>query len=127
MIVDLCIVKLFEQGSLLKLIEGHNDTIYIDVFETNGLPADLRSAQAFFHLMEFSTHDHIWSKKVLPTLDSMANTFYVDYPFTVPVTFLSEDTIGLEGHYTGQLELIDFNGQSKEPFQIEIIVDKRAK
>ena len=121
-----CETMLFDQAPPLRLIEGHSDIIYIDVWESNGWPADLTNTPTYFHLMEFSTRDHIWTKKCEPILDMSVNTKNVDYPFTVPVYFLSEDTIGLDGHYTGQLELIDFNNESKRPFQNEIIVDKKA-
>ena len=114
------------QGATVELIESHCETYYVDVFEPDGSPADLSSAQAFFHLMEFSTRDHIWTKACEPVLDVRAAAQGAAFPSTVPVHFAGGDTLGLDGHYTGQLELVDHNGGSKFPLQVELIVNKRA-
>ena len=120
-------IKYFEHGGKIIFIESSNETFYVDVFEKDSVtPADLSGANTFFHLMEFSTRSHIWSKECFPVYDSNAKVSDVDYPYTVPIPFTSPDTAGLEGHYIGQLELIDHHGNSKFPFQIEIIIGKKA-
>jgi hypothetical protein len=124
--MDNCVIKYYEQGTTIRLIETHTESQYIDVFELNGSPADLSGATALFHLMEFSTGDNIWTKECPIILDPRAEVPGIDYPFTVIVNITSADTFGLTGHYTGQLELIDHNGASKRPFQVEIISDRRA-
>ena len=120
-------VKYFEHGGKIIFIESSRELIHIDVYDKDGkTPADLSGAKAFFHLMEFSTRSNIWSKECFPVYDPNAGIPDIDYPCTVPVPFASSDTANLEGHYVGQLELIDHHGSSKFPFQIEIIIGKKA-
>ena len=83
-------------------------------------------ATAFFHLMEFSTRIHIWSKACTPVYDPYGDIPHIKYPYTVPVPFTNLDTAGFNGHYIGQLELVDRQGNVKFPFQIEIIIAKNA-
>ena len=120
-------IKFFRHGGRVILIETNTSTLYIDVFERDEItPADLSGATVFFHLMEFSTRENIWSKECFPVYDPNVGVPKINYPYTVPVTFSSPDTLNLEGHYTGQLELIDYRGESTFPFEIEIIVRKKA-
>jgi hypothetical protein len=120
-------IKYYEQGTSIRLIETDNENLPIDIFEKDGTPADLTGARAFFHLMEFSTRNNIWSKECFPVNDPNGGFPNITYPYTVFVNLSSSDTLNLEGHYTGQLELIDYNNTSKFPFQIEIIIAKNAK
>ena len=119
-------VKYFEHGGTVRMIEADSQILNIDVFYKENLPADLTGARAFFHLMEFSTRSNIWSKECIPVYDISGGFPNIDYPYTVPVPFANQDTLGLEGHYIGQLELIDHTGVSRFPFQVEIIVSKNA-
>ena len=119
-------VKYFEHGGTVILIETDTEILYIDVFDKNGAPVDLSESTTYFHLMEFSTRENIWSKECFPIYDPNSGISNISYPYTVPVLFASSDTLNLEGHYVGQLELIDLYGNSKIPFQIEIIIMKKA-
>ena len=119
-------VDLFDKGGVLRLIEATNETIYIDTYEIDGLPADLSEATAFFHLMEFATREHIWTKKCEPISGPVTDYQNNVYPYIVPIKFQSADTLNLNGHYIGQLELIDYHGESQIPFELEIIVKKNA-
>jgi hypothetical protein len=119
--------KFFECGGRVILIETSNEILYIDVFEDlTKLPADLSGADVRFHLMEFATRSHIWSKECVPMRDPNAGFPGITYPFTVPVHLTSSDTLDLEGHYKGQLELKDHSGSIKIPFEIEIIIRTKA-
>ena len=119
-------VKCYEQGQPIRLIETDTQTLPIDIFDGRGVPADLSGATAFFHLMEFSTQANIWSRPCQIVFDAAGGVPNVRYPYTVLVGLTNSDTENLQGHYTGQLELIDHNGLSRFPFQIEIIVAKNA-
>ena len=119
-------IKYFEHGGTVRMIESDTQTMYIDVFYKENLPADLTGAQAFFHLMEFSTRSNIWSKECFPVYDINGAIPDINYPYTVPVPLTNQDTLGLEGHYIGQLELIDHTGVSRFPFQVEVIISKNA-
>ena len=116
-------IKYYENGTTVRLIEGDTQVLPIDVFDFYGSPADLSGAQALFHLMEFSTRSHIWTKEFTPVFDIRGDIPNIKYPYTVMVTL---DTDGLMGHYIGQLELVDHSGNSKRPFEIEIIISKWA-
>jgi hypothetical protein len=119
-------IRFYENGGSVRLIESDSQLLPIDVYDQRGLPADLSGARALFHLMEFSTRTHIWTKEFVPANDPYGGSPGIDYPYTVPVMFSNEDTEGLNGHFIGQLELIDHQNTSKFPFQIEIIVTKNA-
>jgi len=119
-------LKYYEQGNPIRLIESSYENFKIDILDAYGLPADLTGASAFFHLMEFSTRNHIWSKECAITYDSGGGYGDTGYPFTVTVVLDNSDTSGLEGHYTGQLELTDHNAASRFPFEIEIIIKSKA-
>jgi hypothetical protein len=108
------------------MIEGDSQIMPLDIFDSHGIPVNLSGARAFFHFMEFSTRSHIWSKECFPVYDPYGGISNTIYPYTVPVPFTNSDTMGLNGHYVGQLELIDRQGNAKFPFQIEIIITKNA-
>ena len=124
--LDCVAAKYFEEGTPIRLIEGHTELIPIDVYDKNGVPIDLSTATPLFHIMEFSTRSHILTKECEPYLDTTLSAPGITYPYSVPVYLESEDTIGLDGDYVGQLELIDFNGNSKWVFQTQIIITKNA-
>ena len=120
------IVRFFEQGRPMRLVESSYETFFVDIFDSYGIPVELTGATARFHLKEFSTRDHIWTK--VCTIVDNPNPKYpgATYPFTVRVDLTSTDTRGLEGHYMAQLEIIDYRGESKIGFQVEIIVVERS-
>lgn len=119
-------VSYYAQGDTIRLIELHSEPLVIDVYNDNGTLTDLTGSSAVFHLMEYATQNNVWSKNCEPYFDPKVAPKGVDYPFAVSVPFTSEDTEGLQGHYTGQLELTQYDGTRKIPFQIEIIVSKYA-
>ena len=120
-------IDLFDQGGVLRLIAGTTETVYVDLYEKSGIPADLSDAEAFFHFMTYSTRCNVWTKKCDPTTDLPTKTNGVDYPYIVPLKFHGDDTKDLDGHFIGQLELIDHNGDSVFPFEIEVIVRDSAR
>ena len=119
-------IKYYEQGTTVRMIEGDNQLLPIDVFGANGLPINLTGSEAYFHLMEFSTRNHIWTMTCIPEYP-LENPYEVDYPYIVPIRLSSSETMNLAGNYIGQLEIInDRNENSCMPFQVNIIISKRA-
>ena len=125
-----CIDKHYTDGSKIRFIEGHTDVLRVDVFHQNGTPIDLTDDEAIFHLMEFNTRDNIWSKRCNIIYDIDAGWDKINYPFTVTIPIERQDTVGLNGHYTGHLELINHrinNSKNQSlPFQLEIIIVRNA-
>lgn len=121
-------VRFFEEGRRLHMIERSTEVITIDVLDENEMPVDLSGAIAKFHIMDFATRTHVLSKNC--EIITMPNPRYdraiYSYPYTVRVLLHSNDTNGMAGHYIGQLELIDFQGESNFCFQVEIIISKNA-
>jgi hypothetical protein len=118
-------IRYFEQGATIKMIASDYEIFPVDIYEKGNIPANLTGATAIFHLMDYATRENILSKNCAILYDAESGIIS-DYPFTVNIELLSTDTQNLEGRYTGQLELTDFSGNTKMPFEIEIIIAKKA-
>ncbi len=103
-------------------IAGDTQKYIFEIFDKETMqPADLNGATARYTLANQSSKTVVLTKQGNIIRE---NNDIVKYPYKVSVVLESAETVHLYGPFIQQLQITDFFGQSKEPAEGEIVIQR---